>query len=1080
MALGKSDEKVVYSYEGDISSLKSATKQAISLLGQYEQTIKRASQSETFKASVKSAQTLSSTVTKVTKDIEKLQTKLKKVGDVRMPSGGATSNALKKSLEVLSSQMNQLSSANRVTTKDLTQMKAALRGLRTSISGAKNDTDRLIASEANFQKTLESVRTKAEALRASMSKTRSSMADTFDPINRQLGVFRTLMDSVTAKTQGFKDKASIAFSRVRMLTDACASAFRRTSSEADKGDRSVTKMSGAFSKLKAHLTRTNAAFKSIAKSMQSGVSKITEYTGKLDILNRKMQSTKSSSLLLSRALNMLFSAAAAKGLAEAIKQSVNYVENLNLFTVAMGNSLEMGKQYVAQMQEAYGMDPSNLYQTAGYFYQLNDAIGMADEASAAMSLTLTKMSNDLASLFNLDIKTVTENMASGMQGMTRAVRKYGMDIRVSTLQQTAMEYGLQGQVETMSEANRMALRYLTMLKQANNAVRQFNGDTKDATNTMGDFARNIETPANQLRIFKEQITQLGRAIGNFFIPILAEVLPYINGIIMALRTVLTFLSSLLGFSTAFGGDFTSAAESTAKAVSGVGDAAAKSAKQMKKLTAPFDELNILTEESGAAGGGAIGGMSSALLDPALAEAIKNSKLEIENIQMKANKIRDTILSFLGFQVEAGEIISWDPDILQKNIASSLKKAYDYIQQKLSSWSTPLAASVDNVVQSIVSSVTPLATSLSSTFNVVSSGSITLWNDHIQPMLRQLGDTMAPVLNTLASVWSSVSRVLESVFTRSGELWTNVLQPVLAAVMEGVTSLLNLVQSLWQNVIGPVIEHVASGVADLWISTLEPIFMSLLQIIGNLVEAIMGLWNNVLAPALNWLVSTLGPMLTNLVKGLWDVFSSLFQSLGGAIQGILDALVGVTDFLAGVFTGDWERAWKGIVNIFVGVGNAIISVFELVVNGVIGLVNSMINLVYTGIVSLINSVLSAVNGIAGLLGFDLDLSVDAPPPAIPSQQWPRIPAMATGGVVTSPTYALVGEGNYDEAVIPLGDSPQMTELVQRIADAVDKNTSESPSIEVKVYIGDDEFDAYTYKAVERGRNKVGAQPIKTGG
>ena len=90
-------------------------------------------------------------------------------------------------------------------------------------------------------------------------------------------------------------------------------------------------------------------------------------------------------------------------------------------------------------------------------------------------------------------------------------------------------------------------------------------------------------------------------------------------------------------------------------------------------------------------------------------------------------------------------------------------------------------------------------------------------------------------------------------------------------------------------------------------------------------------------------------------------------------------------------------------------------------------------------------------------------------------------MKTGGVVTGPTYALVGEGGKDEAVIPLDNSPQMEQLVQRIADAIDRddkpgNGSGNSPVEVHVYIGGKEYDAFTYKAAKRGERIVGAQLI----
>ena len=77
----------------------------------------------------------------------------------------------------------------------------------------------------------------------------------------------------------------------------------------------------------------------------------------------------------------------------------------------------------------------------------------------------------------------------------------------------------------------------------------------------------------------------------------------------------------------------------------------------------------------------------------------------------------------------------------------------------------------------------------------------------------------------------------------------------------------------------------------------------------------------------------------------------------------------------------------------------------------------------------------------------------------------IPYLENGGVITSPTLAMVGEGKYDEAVIPLGNSPQMKELVNKISEATRGRSSDEP-IQVNVYIGNEQVAEYMHKADRR--------------
>lgn len=1036
-------EDVKYSFQGDVKSLKQATETAIQLLDSYQKVVAKAVTDGKFSASAKSTQTFNNAINKTTKDVEKMAAKLKKVGDVKMPTGSDASKAFESTMATVAKQMDAISNATKVTTKDLTQLKTELNATRTALTGTAPQVDKLVSSEQRFQNVLGVVDTKAKQVRATMETMKSKMGSTFDPITNRVKSLSGVFDNIKAKIQSFKDRAAESFSRVGTLASTVASAFRRTSTEADKGDASsgrfakaLEKVSNAFSKLKNGANKVGSLFGTL-------LTKLGSLSTQASRTNTSFKNLHSTTNLLSKAFVALTGVKIGDWLADATKQSISYIENLNLFTVAMGDAVEEGTAFVNTMQELYGMDPSNLMRYAGNFYQLATAIEMPDAAATNLSLVLTKASNDIASLFNMDIETVFENMSSGMQGMSRAVRKYGMDIRTSTLQTEAAALGITAQVESMSEANRMGLRFLTMMKQASNAS--------------GDFARNIETPANQLRIFREQMSQLGRAIGNFFIGPLGTAISYINGFIMALRTILTFIADMIGIVTGFSNSFDpSGADEEADAIAGVGDAAGAAAKKMKGLIAPFDELNVLQDNTQGGGGGG-GGFGSELMDPRIADAIAQMEYKFEEIEMRANRVRDAILEFLGFKVDMGQIISWDPAVLGENLIEK------FPQQ----------------AKTMLTSLQPIFGAITGLFSNVWQGIQELWALHIQPMLKQTGDALAPVLDTIAVLWSYASQIIASAITLISNLWTSVLQPVLGAVFDAIGNIMMIIGTLWSEILGPVIEYIGAGIYALWYTTLQPIIQHVIEIVGGVIEIVLALWNNVLAPIINWLVTVLGPSIQNLVKTIWDIISGLFKSIGGVIDGLLTALQGVIDFLAGVFAGDWERAWKGIVNIFIGLANGIISAFEFCVNAVIGLINGMISLVHNAVVALINSILDAISGIASLLGFDLDLRITAPPPAIPMQSWGRIPELATGGVVFSPTYAMIGEGAYSEAVIPLDDSPQMQDLIQKIADAVDKDKPDTP-VNVHVYIGDEEFDAYTYKASERGKQKVGAQPVKTGG
>ena len=1126
-------ERVEYQFEGDVSSLRDATETAISLLNQYSDSMKRASASGNFTASQRSTKSMQASVNRLTKDITKMQDKLQSVGDVKLPTGNAATQSMKDTVTALSQQVTELYSADNITTKSLNSMKSQLEGLRNSLSTTTPQVDKLIASEQRFQNVLGAVQGKADKFRNAMSAMQNRMSGTFEPINGRLKSLGSVFDGITAKVQSFRDRASITFNRVSKLADACASAFRRVSTESGDADAAASRsakahgsLSDALARLSSRFTKETEAISDEDKKLDdknSTLRKSTSEHGRLsqalkrlgNLFNQERSSlnnltrsftTHNRTLGVTRKLFVgLTGVQVGRWLMGLTNNAAAAIENLNLFAVAMGDSFDIGLDFVKQMQEIYGMDPSNLYRYAGYFYQLTDAIGMTDKASTSLSLSLTKASNDIASLFNVPIEQVVENLASGMQGMSRAVRKYGMDIRATTLQQTAAEYGLTQQVETMSEANRMALRYITMLKQVQNALSQTGQDASGATTQMGDFARTIETPTNQLRIFKEQISQLGRAIGNFLLVPLSKVIAYINGFVMALRMAINFVGSLFGvLQTNVNKVDAGNIDDVASSVAGVGDSAKDAAKQVQNLLSPFDELNILKEESAdAGGGGGVGAGIDDVLDPSLEKAIEDMELKLDNIRMKANQVRDALLDFFGFQVDAGEIIKWDPKQFEDNLINKFPQWTKTIQATFDHWGEivdgfkavfkALGGVVDNMKKKILDFFSIFINDDSVSQFISNLG------DNLQNLadwITQHEDGIANFALTLIALWgafklfSGVATILGPVVTTftnimkvlsplSGAIsgLIGVLNPVTAAVaaviavfalayakfetvrdavddlkdsfsqMAGNVS--ETFKALWTDVFKPVLDNIASGLKELWSEHLSKLVEEIGLDVAAIIDFVMSVVD-VVSELITFLSSTFGPIVSTVINTVVNLFNTFLGAVSDVVTRVLAVLRGLITFITGVFQGNWSKAWNGIVTVFKNVFGLIKDILKGIVNVCIDLLNGLVSAVWNAVRGIINGVGTIAQQIGELLGKkNWGWKLTAQPP--------RIPHLKTGGVVTGPTYALIGEGGKDEAVIPLDNSPQMAQLVQQIADAVRDiprgggSGSTNQPIEVRVFL-----------------------------
>lgn len=885
---------------------------------------------------------------------------------------------------------------------------------------------------------------------------------------RMLRVF----DPITSKITAMKAAMDNAIGKMTPRLGSLASAFRRVSKAADEEGTSADENKQKNDKNSKSLKNLQKQLDKLASSFDKTSNSSNKMSNAFGILSNRSAALKSAfAAIVGYKLGDFF--------ATGIRDAVNYAEVLNMFNVAMRDSIDAGEEFVNQMSEIYSLDPKTIMQHTAMFYQLASAVETPAAAAEQMSKGLTQLAVDLASVFDMDINQVADNLSSGIQGMSRAVRKYGIDIRATTLQQEALNLGLDINIGETSEANRQGLRYLVMMKQA--AI------------VTGDFGKTLSSPANQLRILKEQVGQLARAIGSFFLPVLQTVLPYLNGFIMAIRTIINFLASLLGIVVpSFGGatdaakDLSNAASGAASGVGGIGDSAKKATKDMKNLLAPFDELNVLKEDTDlgdvGGGGGGGGGIGGDLMDPAIAAAIEDMERKLGDVENKANDVRDAILDFLGFDYQ--EVFNPDTGEYEQQLVWLSEKFHDNLVAKFPQWKKSIDAIFTNW-DAIIDSVVRLGTVLWDTFGVILAPLRTLWEtlwssvdwdqalaDFITALpdrLNAISDwieqhqtalavlsyavtaialafkgwmviqTLMPILTAIGTVFSTLATFINPVTIAIAAVSAALIYAYtqFQSVRDSVSELMsvfgnfaatvgNLIKTLWEKVLEPIFTRLGELLTELWqkhIKNLIEQFALLVTEIGIAVGHIL----NFLGKIATFLIQTLGPTFTAIFNGISAIVTTVIGIIADLIASLLEVLRGLITFLTGVFTLDWEKAWTGIKTFLKGIWDAIWSIIKGAINLIIDGINGLVDAVWSALASIANGVLSIGDKILSFIGIDVDFRLPDHPP--------KIPHLATGGVVTGPTMAMIGEGKYNEAVIPLDNSPQMQQLVREIVDAM---------------------------------------------
>ena len=268
-----------------------------------------------------------------------------------------------------------------------------------------------------------------------------------------------------------------------------------------------------------------------------------------------------------------------------IQQSSTYTENMNLFTVAMGQYASEAKVYADNVGELLGIDPGEWARSQGVFMTLATGFGVAGDRASVMSQQLTQLGYDISSFYNISVEDAMTKLQSGLSGELEPLRRLGYDLSQAKLEATALSLGIDKSVSSMTQAEKAELRYHAILNQV--------------TTSHGDMARTIASPANQLRILKAQVEQAGRAIGNIFIPVLTKVLPYLSAFFQVVKSIADLIASLVGFEPVeFDNTGMDGLASGAEEVTEGLDNATDAAKKLKSYTMGFDELNVIDPNSG--------------------------------------------------------------------------------------------------------------------------------------------------------------------------------------------------------------------------------------------------------------------------------------------------------------------------------------------------------------------------------------------------------------------------------------------------------------------------------------------------
>ena len=615
---------------------------------------------------------------------------------------------------------------------------------------------------------------------------------------------------------------------------------------------------------------------------------------------------------------------------------------------------------------------------ASTFMSMGNGMGISADMGKKMAKTLTGLAGDMASFYNVSQDVAQTALNSIYTGETESLKKFGVVMTEANLQQYAYSKGITKQVSAMSQLEKVYLRYSYVLNSTQKA--------------QGDFSRTSGSWANQVRLLKEQFSQLLGILGKGLISVLKP-------IVKALNTMLASLISIVNsMSKAFGGK---GIEKTASTVSssvedmnsqvddtaGGFDQANKEAKKLERTLAGFDELNVLDAPSDTDTTGnqtELDGSAFGISDIVETDEQESPATKLQQdldkcaqvLQAWGQKITDKINEWKEKLPKLD--ISIDTDLLADNllnVGNAFIDCFGNILGYAIQFGVDLANSIN-----FDAVITNLSNAMVSLLSIIETIGTTIFSllDKIQQDLN-LGYLIELITGVVASLMNLIDTIM------------NILAPA--------------IETFYDIALSPIVEWIGEKLADAllfikdliddWSKWFEENGPLIQEFIKNLAELVNKAWQ-IVEPILNFLWELVKTAIGGISELLQDLFTFILEHQD-VIFGVLNTALDVVGFV-----------FNGILSIIEGVYNAICSIVD-------------------GIVSAVSKAIEAIQRLFSSSkkgGSEINVTGDFNASKARSIQYNSnpVPQLASGGVIDRPTVAMMGEyagaSNNPEIVSPV--------------------------------------------------------------
>lgn len=675
---------------------------------------------------------------------------------------------------------------------------------------------------------------------------------------------------------------------------------------------------------------------------------------------------------------------------------------------SMSNSVN---EWAKNAAKSYGLSETMAKKYVGTFGSMAEAFGFTEKQSYDMATTLTGLTGDVASFYNLTQDEAYTKLKSVFSGETESLKDLGVVMTQSALDSYALANGYGKTISAMTEAEKVTLRYKFVQDQLKNAT--------------GDFARTQDSWANQTRILQLRFDSLKATIGQGLINAFTPVIKVVNSLIDRLTTVSEKFKALteqifgsagnsaeaaagsIASATNSVNSLTGEAEGSSSALDGIAD----SAEKAKRSIAGFDKLNIISENK----------TDSASNTPTSTATSNVSGSNVtSNVANTANKGLNNAFKNLyeksGFKTFVDNVqkginkVDWSA--IGENCKSIFQNSVPIVKTSLEQIRKVGAAKLG----AIGSMFGALATVGGKSFQTL-SGSIAKWLDKdsqkIKTFINNIGNNLTAGYNNLSAFWDNLGTVvgnsidemrptmenaisdllggLTTFAGNVGEICSEAFSIATANLVTWIendeaefTEFFNNIQGSVADVmsfIGGVFEDIGTILGDWWNGEGgKEIFDNVCQMFTDIGTTLMNVYNEWIQPAIDFIIDIFQSAWDNCLRPIFDKLVSFFGKICECISTVWN------NFLSPLVNWIVEAAAPKIESILTAVKNVFDTVFTFIgdiIGSVIDYFSGLIDFL-TGVFSLdfekmcdgLNEMTSATwDAIWGTIKFVVNLIID---------------------------------------------------------------------------------------------------------